>query len=216
MRPLRVLLADDHRLIRAGIRALLEQLGNVEVVAEAANGREALELADKHRPDVVLMDIAMPELNGLEATERLKKQFPRMRVLLLSMHADEAYVSQALAAGADGYILKNAGVVELELAIQAAARGESYLSPAVAKKVISGRAGPHMARAGWQRLTPRQREILQAIAEGSSTKAIAAKLGLSVKTVETHRAKLMERLDIHDVAGLVRYAIRVGLITTES
>ena len=142
MRPLRVLLADDHRLIRAGIRALLEQLGNVEVVAEAANGREALELADKHRPDIVLMDIAMPELNGLEATERLKKQFPRMRVLLLSMHADEAYVSQALAAGADGYILKNAGVVELELAIQAAARGESYLSPAVASDLGQGRA-PH-------------------------------------------------------------------------
>ena len=202
MRPLRVLIADDHRLVRAGIRALLDQLGSIEVVGEAANGREALELADKRRPDIVLMDITMPELNGLEVTERLKKQLPHIRVLLLSMHADEAYVSQALAVGAAGYVLKDAGAVELELAIQAAARGESYLSPAVAKLVVSGRAGPE-SRADWERLTPRQRETLQLIAEGHSTKEIAQKLDLSVKTVETHRTKLIERLDIHDVAGLV-------------
>ena len=214
-RPIRVVLADDHTLVRSGLRALLQGLRGVEVVAEAADGREAVRLAVQHRPHVMLMDIAMPELNGLEATERMRKECPEVRVLILSMHLDEAYVSAALVAGAAGYVLKNAGAVELELGVRAVARGESYLTPAVAKQVVSGAAGP-AAAADRRRLTPRQRETLQLIAEGHSTKAIAQKLGVSVKTVETHRAQLMERLHIHDVAGLVRYAIRARLVPPES
>lgn len=215
MRLTRILLADDHTLVRSGFRALLEQLEGVEVVAEAADGREALRLIEAHRPDIVLMDIAMPELNGLEATARITKQFPDVRVILLSMHANEEYVSEALRTGAAGYMLKDAAAVELELALRAVMSGESYLSPAVATRVVAAQARATDTGSGLARLTPRQREILQLIAEGNSTKAIARKLGVSVKTVETHRAKLMERLDIHDIAGLVRYAIRVGIVTSE-
>lgn len=212
----RVLLADDHTLVRSGFRALLEQIDDVEVVAEAADGREALRLTEEHRPNLVLMDIAMPELNGLEAASRITKQFPDVSVILLSMHASEEYVSEALKTGAAGYMLKDAAAVELQLALKAVANGESYLSPAVASRVVAARAQPAGARAtGLGRLTPRQREILQLIAEGNSTKSIARKLELSVKTVETHRAKLMARLDIHDIAGLVRYAIRIGLVIPE-
>ncbi len=213
-RPIRVVLADDHTLVRSGLRALLEGLAGVEVVAEAADGRDAVRLAVQHRPNVVVMDIAMPELNGLEAAERITNECPEVRVLILSMHADEAYVAAALAAGAAGYVMKSGGAVELELGLRAVARGESYLTPAVAKQVIAGvGSGGAVDR---RRLTPRQRETLQLIAEGHSTKTIAHKLGVSVKTVETHRAQLMERLDIHDVAGLVRYAIRAKLVLPES
>jgi DNA-binding NarL/FixJ family response regulator len=216
-RQIRVLLADDHRLVRSGIRALVERLDGVEVVAEAADGREALRLTAQHRPDVVLMDIAMPGLNGLEATGRIKKQFRNVRVLILSMHADHAYVSEALAAGAEGYMLKDAGAVELGLSIRAVARGDAYLSPAVAKHVVSDIRRPAGDGPGDRaRMTPRQREILQLVAEGHSTKDIAHKLELSIKTVETHRVRLMERLDIHDVAGLVRYAIRIGMVMPET
>ena len=212
----RVLLADDHTLVRSGFRALLEQIDDVEVVAEAADGREALRLTEEHRPNLVLMDIAMPELNGLEAASRITKQFPDVSVILLSMHASEEYVSEALKTGAAGYMLKDAAAVELQLALKAVANGESYLSPAVASRVVAARAEPADERAtGLGRLTPRQREILQLIAEGNSTKSIARKLELSVKTVETHRANLMKRLDIHDIAGLVRYAIRMGLVIPE-
>ncbi len=216
MTQIRVLLADDHTLVRSGFRALIQQLKGIEVVAEAADGREALRLVGRHRPDVVLMDIAMPELNGLDATARMRKQFPKVPVLLLSMHNSDEYVSEALAAGAAGYMVKDAGALELDIAIRAVARGESYLSPAVARRVISHHPASN-ARPfdGPRRLTPRQREILQLIAKSNSTKEIARKLGVSVKTVETHRIKLMCRLDIHDVAGLVRYAIRMGLVTPD-
>ncbi len=214
MSQIRVLLADDHTLVRSGFRALIQQLKGIEVVAEAADGREALRLVGKHRPDVVLMDIAMPELNGLDATARMRKQFPKVPVLLLSMHNSDEYVSTALAAGAAGYMVKDAGALELDIGIRAVARGESFLSPAVAKHVVSQRRPPSSDRsAGLRRLTLRHREILQLIAESNSTKEIARKLEVSVKTVETHRVKLMCRLDIHDVAGLVRYAIRMGLVT---
>ncbi len=163
------------------------------------------------------MDIAMPELNGIQAAARIKKWFPTVRVLLLSMHASEEYAYEAIAAGAEGYLLKAADVVELDLALRAVARGESYLSPAIAKHVISTHLHPRNEKlVGSRLLTPRQREILQLIAEGCSTKRIAGKLELSVKTVETHRAQLMKRLDIHDVAGLVRYAIRIGLVALET
>lgn len=214
MSSIRVLLAEDHTLVRAGIRALLEGLPGVQVVAEAGDGREALQLVAAHRPDLVLMDIAMAGLNGLEATGRIVKEFPQVRVIILSMHANEEYVLQALRAGAVGYLLKDAGTAELELAVRAAARGEVYLSPAVSRHVVAD----YVRRAGSERtlldqLTPRQREILQLIAEGRTTKEIANILQVSVKTVETHRGQLMDRLDIHDVAGLVRFAIRVGLVS---
>lgn len=216
MQLIRVLLADDHALVRRGFRALIEDLDGMKVVAEASDGREAIGLTRTHRPDVVLMDIAMPELNGIQATYQIKKLFPSVRVLLISMHASEEYAYEAIAAGADGYLLKAADVVELDLSLRAVAHGESYLSPAIAKYIISTHLHPKSEKLiGSRLLTPRQREILQLIAEGCSTKLVALKLELSVKTVETHRAQLMKRLDIHDVAGLVRYAIRIGLVALE-
>jgi DNA-binding NarL/FixJ family response regulator len=213
VKTVRVLLADDHTLVRAGIRALLDKLPEVQVVAEATDGRDALNLVKMHRPHVVLMDIAMPGLNGLEATRRMVKEFPRVNVLILSMHASEEYVWQALRGGAAGYLLKGAELAELALAIKAVTRGETYLSPPISKQVIKD----YVRRVGgeetlFERLTPRQREILQLIAEGTTTKNIGMALKISVKTVETHRAQLMERLDIHDVAGLVRYAVKIGLV----
>jgi DNA-binding NarL/FixJ family response regulator len=216
MNPIRVLIADDHALVRAGIRLLLESLPGIKVVAEADEGRQALQLIATHHPDVVLMDIAMPELNGLEAAARITKEHPTVRIIILSMHANEEYVWQALRAGATGYLLKDAGTAELELAVKAVARGETYLTPVVSKHVIAD----YVRRTGGESspldlLTPRQREILQLIAEGHTTKEIARILGISVKTVETHRTQLMERLDIHDIAGLVRYAIQIGLIKPE-
>ena len=224
MKPTRVLLAEDHTLVRAGIRALLQNLTGIQVVAEASDGREALRFIKTYQPDVVLMDIAMAGLNGLEATARVTKEFPTVRVIILSMHSNEEYVAQALRAGAAGYLLKDAVAAELELAVTAVARGETYLSPVVSKHVIADylrRVGEREASGGGgatpasELLTPRQREILQLIAEGRSTKEIASILHLSVKTVETHRTQLMARLDIHDVAGLVRYAIRIGLVTPD-
>jgi DNA-binding NarL/FixJ family response regulator len=213
MKPIRVLLADDHALVRAGFCALLRNLPGVEVVAEAADGREALALVKAHLPDLVLMDITMAGLNGLEAAARITKEHPHVRVLMLSAHANEEYVRQALRAGATGYLLKDAAISELELAVQAVARGETYLSPTISKQVIAD----YIRRVGGESnplelLTPRQREILQLIGEGHSTKEIARILHVSPKTVETHRTQLMERLDIHDIAGLVRYAIRAGVL----
>jgi len=214
MTPVRVLLADDHALVRAGIRALLEGLEGVTVVAEAANGIEVLELARKHRPDVVLLDISMPGLGGLEASAQLKQELPEVRVVMLSMHANEEYVLQALRAGAVGYMLKDSATAQLELALQAVMQGETYLSPPISKQMVEGylqRVGAEQPAA--DNLTPRQRQVLQLIAGGHSTKEIAYRLELSVKTVETHRAQLMERLEIRDIAGLVKYAIRSGLDT---
>jgi DNA-binding NarL/FixJ family response regulator len=217
MRPIRVLLAEDHTLVRAGFRSLLENLPDMQVVAEAGDGREALRLIEEHQPDIVLMDISMPGLNGLEAAARVASKFSYVRVLILSMHANEEYVLQALRAGVAGYLLKDADPAELEHAITAAARGEIYLSPPLSKRVIADyvrRIGDESS--SLERLTPRQREVLQLIAEGHTTKEIACILDVSVKTVETHRAQLMEQLDIHDVAGLVRYAMRVGLVSPET
>jgi DNA-binding NarL/FixJ family response regulator len=215
--PFKILLADNHTLVRAGICALLEQIPNVVVVGEAADGREAIKLVEQHRPNLVLMDITMPVMNGLEATVRIVKEFPQTRVVMLSVHTDEEYVLHALRAGAAGYLLKDAGRAELEIAVAAVARNETYLSPAVSRHVV----GDYVRRTGTaaegrlETLTPRQREILQLIAEGKSTREIASILDVSVKTVETHRAQLMERLGIHDVAGLVRYAIRTGIVTAD-
>jgi DNA-binding NarL/FixJ family response regulator len=216
--PIRVLLADDHVLIRAGIRALLQQMSAIEVIGEADDGREAIRLIGELHPDVVLMDIAMPGLNGLEAIARITREFPGVRVIILSMHATEEYVLQALRSGAAGYLLKGARTAELELAVRSAVRGDTYLSPAVSKHLVEqyvqGTPSSTPARdlSPSERLTPRQREVLQLIAEGRTTKEIASLLSISIKTAEMHRAQLMERLSIHDVAGLVRYAIRNGLI----
>ena len=216
MKAIRILLADDHTLVRAGIRSLAEKIPGVQVIGEASNGREALALIESQRPDIVVMDITMAGLNGLEAAARVNKEFPEVKIIILSMHANQEYVLQALRAGAAGYLLKDAATTELDIALQAVARGETYLSPAISKRVIEN----FLRRGGdssdpLAQLTPRQREILQLIAEGKSTKEIAFTLKLSVKTVETHRAQLMERLEIRDVAGLVRYAMRTGLISGE-
>lgn len=216
MKITRVLLADDHALVRAGIRSLLEKMPAVEVVAEAGDGREALALMRKHAPEVALMDIAMPGLNGLEAVSRAHREFPQLKVLILSMLSNEEYVVQALNAGARGYLLKDSAVAELGIALKAVVEGHVYLSPRISKRVIDGyleRVGNHQTRA--QKLTPRQREIVQLIAEGKTTKDIAFLLGLSAKTVDAHRAQLMDKLGVHDVPALVRYAMRAGLVPPE-
>jgi DNA-binding NarL/FixJ family response regulator len=210
--PQRILLADDHALVRAGIRSLLEAIEGVEVLGEAGDGPEALRLAEELKPDVVLLDIALPGLSGLEVAARLTRAGHK-GVVLLSMHSSEEHVRQALSIGVAGYVLKDASTTDLEAALRTVAQGQVYLSPAVSKRVVEVMSqGPGEAEASLQSLTPRQREILQLIAEGGSTKEIAFRLGLSVKTVETHRAEIMRRLDIRDVASLVRYAIRKGLL----
>jgi DNA-binding NarL/FixJ family response regulator len=210
---MRVLLADDHTLVRAGLRKLLESMSGISVVGEAGDGLALLALAEKLQPNLVLMDIAMPGLNGLEATGRLVKAMPGVRVMILSMHQNEEYVRRALRHGAVAYMLKDSAPMELELAISAVLRGETYLSPAVSKGVLDDyvqrlREDDHPA----EQLTPRQREVLQLIAEGLSTKDIARRLSLSVKTVETHRTTLMRQLDVHEVTGLVRHAMKLGLV----
>jgi DNA-binding NarL/FixJ family response regulator len=216
MSRIKVVLADDHTLVRAGIRSLLESVPGVEVVAESGDGRETLELIGKHRPDVALLDIGMPGLSGLEVAKRTTQESPRTRVIILSMHADAIYITQALRAGVAGYLLKGAAVAELPLALQAVMKGETYLTPKISQQVVEGFLRETGEEPGMlEGLTGRQREILQLIAEGQSTREMAEVLGVSVKTIETHRLRLMERLGIHDVPGLVRFAIRAGLVSSE-
>jgi DNA-binding NarL/FixJ family response regulator len=214
MKSVRVLLADDHDLFRAGLRALIEAMEGIEVVGEAGDGQEALRLIAHFSPNVVLMDLMMPGLNGLDATSRIAREFPDVRVVVLSMNSAEEFVLPSIGAGASGYLLKNVGPGELEQAIRAAAAGEIYLTPAVARHFVDD----YRRRAGgavdsFDRLTPRQREVLQLVAEGHSTKEIAQRLGITAKTVETYRAQIMDILDIHEIAGLTRYAIRRGLVS---
>jgi DNA-binding NarL/FixJ family response regulator len=216
-KPIHVILADDHTLVRAGIRALLEKLPGVKVVGEAGDGREVLNLVKAHQPDVVLMDIAMPGLNGLEAAERMARDFPDVRIIMLSMHNNEEYVLRSIKAGASGYLLKKAATAELETALHRVVDGEIYLSQEISMQLhrqfplqgIADRKGP------FEQLTGRQREILQLIAEGRNTKQIGETLKVSPKTVEYHRMKLMNCLNVHDIPGLVRFALRVGLIPEE-
>ena len=213
MNPIRVLLADDHTLVRAGLRKLLESIPGISVVGEAGDGLALLALAEEMKPSLVLMDIAMPGLNGLEATARLVKGMPGIRVMILSMHQNDEYVRRALQHGAVAYLLKESAPMELELAIAAVLRGETYLSPAASKGVLDDYV--HRLREDEQpgeHLSPRQREVLQLIAEGLSTKDIARRLDLSVKTVETHRTTLMRQLNVHEVTGLVRHAMKLGLV----
>jgi DNA-binding NarL/FixJ family response regulator len=214
MRPVRILLADDHALILAGVRSVLKDIEGATIVAEAANGREAVALARAERPELVLMDISMKELNGIEATARIKSEVPGTQVLILSMHTTEDFVRRSLKAGASGYLVKDSAPLELRLAIESVLRGEVYISPRVSRHLVTQlMGGGQPAASSIDTLTPRQREILQLIAEGQGTKQIAFKLGVSVKTVETHRAALMERLGIRDVAGLVLYAVRNRIVS---
>ena len=218
MKPLRVLLADDHTLMRAGLRKLVEGIQGFQVIAEASDGRETVRLAREREPDIVLLDISMPGLNGLDATALIVKAVPATRVVVLSMHTTEGYVLAALRAGAVGYVVKDAAVDELERALRAVGSGQGWLSPVVSRylfddylRLAASREDAPSA-VGNELLTPRQREILQLVAEGCTTRDIAERLCVSLRTVETHRAQLMERLNIHDVAGLTRFAIRSGLV----
>ncbi|MDX6499544.1 MAG: hypothetical protein QOG23_2804 [Blastocatellia bacterium] len=214
-KPIRVLLVDDHALVRAGIRALIGQLEEVEVAGEAAGGREALRLIEELQPDIVLLDIAAPGMSGLEVLTESSKRFPQVRVIVLTVHEAGEYALGALRAGAAGYLPKSAASDELKEAIETVARGETYVSSDIAKKTMLEQARISQDERSLDKLTPRQREILILMAEGNSTKEIALGLKISVKTVESHRAQLMERLNIHEVAGLVMFAIRLSLVKVE-
>lgn len=218
MNKIRVLLVEDHAIVCKGLRSLLEGKAEIEVVGEAKDGKEAIEKVEKLIPDVVLMDIAMPILNGLEATRQIKKQIPKVKVLILSMYANEDYIFHALQAGASGYVVKQASPAELVSAIHDVYRGESFLSSPISKKVVNGyiqQANAINKKNNYDRLTTREREILQLIAEGYSTREIAKLLYISVKTVETHRTNLMCKLDIHNTVKLTKYAICKGMISID-
>jgi DNA-binding NarL/FixJ family response regulator len=217
VKPVSVILADDHTLVRAGIRALLEKLPEVRVIGEAGDGRAVLNLVKAQPPDVVLMDIAMPGLNGLEAAERMARDYPDVRIIILTMHDNEEYVLRALKAGVAGYLLKKSATAELETALHLVLRGEIYLSREISSPMnrnfpLHGLVG---RKSALEQLTGRQREVLQLIAEGQNTKGIGDILKVSPKTVEYHRMKLMAGLNLHDIPGLVRFALRVGLIPEE-
>jgi DNA-binding NarL/FixJ family response regulator len=216
MKTLRVLIADDQLLVRAGICELLKVVPDLAVIGQASDGNEALRLIETHRPDLVLMDLAMPGMNGLEATVLAKKQFPHIKVIVLSDHSSEEFVFRALRSGADGFILKDDPVGELYTAIESVAKGGEHLSPQVTKKVILGYLQAQMGGKDLLKsLTPRQREVLQLVAEGKSTKEIARLLKVSVNTAKTHRQKLMEKLGVHEITGVVRYAVKLGLIESQ-
>ena len=221
MTKVRVLLADDHILMRAGLRKLVDSFEGFSVIAEAGDGREAVQLARELTPDIALLDIAMPKLNGLDATALIVKSAPPTQVVILSMHTAENYVLEALRAGATGYVVKHAAVDELERALRAVQNGERWLSPVVSRYLLDDylrlvrKETDVQPSAGPELLTPRQREILQLIAEGCTTREMAERLCVSARTVETHRAQIMERLNLHDIASLTRFAIRSGLVDPE-
>jgi DNA-binding NarL/FixJ family response regulator len=214
---IRILLADDHRVMRQGLKSLLEEEPDFEVVAAAGDGRTAVELAEKWRPDVALLDISMPDLNGVEAARRITEVSPRTYVVALSMHSDRQHVTNMLEAGASGYVLKDCEFGELAAAVRVVAEGEVYLTPRVSNVVLETYVrGRHTQEAPQlPQLTPREREVLQLIAEGHTTKEIAGVLGVSVKTIETHRANTMRKLDVRSVAELTKAAIREGLTSVE-
>lgn len=216
-KKVRVLLAEDHTIVRKGIRLLLDAEPDVEVVGEAENGREAVEKAEQLHPDIVLMDHTMPILNGLEATRQLRARLPAVKVLILTMHTNEAYIFEYLQAGAVGYLVKQSAPTDLIAAITAIQQGQSYLSPAISKTVIEEyvRQGEASGKGAPDTLTAREREVLQLIAEGHSNREIAAQLHISVKTVGVHRVNLMQKLDLHSPTELTKYAIRKGIISVE-
>lgn len=213
---IKIILADDHKLMREGLKSLLNQQSDISVVAQADNGREAVQLAERMDPDVVVMDVSMPDLNGIDATRQILARAPRTRIIALSMHSDRQFVVEMLRAGATGYIVKDSAFEELATAIRTVARGQNYLAPKIGKFSVEDLSPdfqdqPLVA----PRLTDREREVLQLIAEGKGTKEVAAELHLSTKTVETHRQHLMDKLDIYSVAELTKYAIREGLTTLD-
>jgi len=208
--PTRILLADDHAVVRNGFRLILSAQPDLEVVGEVATGREAIEAVGTTHPDVVVMDVSMPELNGIEATRRINEVAPRTRVLALSMHKDAVYVREILRAGAKGYLLKDSGEVDLLAAVRAVARGEGFLSPGIADAVLDDYR--KHATNPVDRLTSREREVLQWIAESKTNKEIAQALGLSVYTIEAHRGRIMEKLNLHSIGELVRFAVRNGIV----
>jgi two-component system response regulator NreC len=216
MRKIRVLLADDHTLIRAGLRMVVESQPDLTVVGEADNGREAVAMAETLKPDVVVMDIGMPSLNGVEASRQIREKMPDTQVVMLSMHSDEGYVLRALKAGAKAYLLKDSAEADLARAIHAAAAGGSFFSPAVGKVLLEDymrklqRTG---AEDSYELLSPREREILQLVAEGKSSKEIASLLELSAYTIETHRARVMQKLNLRGVPELILYAVRKGILS---
>ena len=219
MKKITVLLADDHRIVREGFRSLLKQERDIEVVGEAETGREAVELTRKLAPAVVVMDIAMPSLNGMEATRQIRKQFPETHVLILSAHSDAAYVEQVVEFGAAGFLLKQTSSAALAAAIREVHKGNTYFSPTVSQ-TLNGRGEPSLDREGdlrkkTNRLSPREVEVLQLIAEGKPNKQVSTELGVSFKTTDKHRQNLMRKLNIHDVAGLTRYAIAQGIIESQ-
>jgi len=215
---IKLLLADDHAIVRDGIRALLEKEPDFKVIGEAANGREAVRLATDLRPDAVVMDIAMPDLNGIEATRQLLAQMPRLRIIALSMHADKRFVAEMLQAGAAGYLQKNCAFKHLANAIRTVMAGQVYLSPAITGIVVDGfkRQIPVGEAEEAGALSPKEREVLQLLAEGSTTKEIADRLGVSGKTIDTHRQHIMDKLDMRSIAELTKYAIREGLTSVEA
>ena len=218
MNRIRVLLAEDHTIVRKGLRFLLDSEAGIEVVGEAEDGRQAIEKVGQLRPHLVLMDITMPGLNGLEATRQIKKRFPEVKVLILTVHATEEYILQILRAGASGYVVKQAAVTELVSAIRAVCRGDSFLSPSISREVIEEyiqRVEAIGEKDSYDQLTNRERQVLQLITEGHPNREIAELLHISVKTVETHRAHLMDKLDIHSTAELTQYAIRKGIIRAD-
>tara|TARA_R110001583_G_scaffold111032_3_gene260093 strand:+ start:4265 stop:4912 length:648 start_codon:yes stop_codon:yes gene_type:complete len=214
MEQIKILLADDHALVRAGISALLAKFPNILILGEVENGREVLQFIKKNQPDILLLDISMKELNGLEVLRRITKEHQNVKIIMLSMHANIEYVIESIENGAKGYLLKDAAPSELEIAINAVLKGEIYLSPPFSKSALKEYL-EKTNKKSTEQLTTRQYEILQLIAEGNSTKEIACKLFISVKTVETHRAHIMFRLNVKDVAGLVRYAIYKGIIQSD-
>jgi DNA-binding NarL/FixJ family response regulator len=216
MRAIRALLVDDHAIMRTALRCWISDLPGIEVVGEAADGREAIEQVALLKPELVIMDITMPNLSGIEATRTIRREHPQVRVLILSMHMHEDFVLPALRAGAQGYVYKGSPPRELELAIESVTSGQLFVSSAISKPVVHAFLSQTGEEAsGLEQLTSRQREILQLIAEGYSSRQIAQILDSSVKTVDAHRANIMERLDIHNLPGLVRYAIRCGLVSVE-
>lgn len=218
MNKTRVLIADDHAIVRAGVRLLLESQPDIQVVGEAVDGRQAVEMARQLQPDLVLMDVAMPVMNGLEATQRIKEALPQIQVLVLTMHEDERYFFQILQAGASGYVVKGASPADLLSAVRAVARGQAYLYPSVAKQLLDDylkRVESGEEQDSYDGLSDREREVLRLIAEGKTSRAIAEDLVLSVNTVERHRANIMGKLNLHSRAELIKYAIRKGLIAVD-
>jgi two-component system response regulator NreC len=221
MAKTRILIADDHDVVRSGLRVLLRSVPDFSIVGEAADGEEAVRLSAREKPDVVIMDISMPILDGIEATKLIKERQPEVKIVIMSVHEDEEYVYQILCAGASGYVLKNAGKGDIFEAVRSAVSGERFFSPGISRLIVDGfikraeeqtRADNRTAVSGIQQLTKRETEILKYIAEGYTNRQIADALFLSFRTVNTHRANLMRKLDIHETAGLVRYAITLGLV----